>query len=89
VKESGYPDFFSYGWSALYVRSDTPEEAVNVLAGAMQKVFASEASGDYARRFGSELMTLGPAAMRKLETDELARFRRVADSAGIKPGKAE
>jgi tripartite-type tricarboxylate transporter receptor subunit TctC len=89
ARESGFPDFTSYGWSALYVRADTPDNITNYLAEAMQKVLASEGARGYARRLGSELMPLAPAAMRRYELDELARFRRVADKAGIKPVSAQ
>jgi len=54
---------------------------------AMQKVLASSASRDFARKLGSELMMFGPAAMRKYEADQLATFRGVAQAAGIKAKK--
>ncbi len=84
-KESGYPEFVSYGWSALYVRSETPDDVTTVLAEAMQKALATNASKEFASKRGAELMQFGPVAMRKYELDELARFRRIADAAGIKP----
>lgn len=88
VKESGYPEFVNYGWSGLYARSETPDEIVAILADAMQKVLASTASQEYAKKLGSEVMMFGPAAMRKYEADQLANFRRVAQAAGIKASKA-
>jgi tripartite-type tricarboxylate transporter receptor subunit TctC len=84
AKEAGVADFTNYGWSALYVRSETPDNITIQLATAMRKALASGASREYAARYGSELMTLGAAGMRKFETEELARFRRVAEKAGIK-----
>lgn len=87
VKESGYPQFVNYGWSGLYVRSDTPDDIVAILANAMQKVHAMPESREFAKKLGSELMNLGPAAMRKYEADQLATFRGVAQAAGIKAKK--
>lgn len=87
VRESGYPEFANYGWSGLYVRSETPPEIAAVLADAMQKVMATPAARDFARKLGSELMNFGPEAMRKYEADQLATFRRVAQASGITAGK--
>jgi tripartite-type tricarboxylate transporter receptor subunit TctC len=83
--ESGFPGYTSYGWSALYVRADTPDPITQQLADAMQKVLASEAANAYARRLGSEIMAMGAANMRRFELSELERFRMVAEKAGIKP----
>ena len=44
VRESGYPDFAIYGWSALYTRSETPDDITTRLADAMQKALASNAA---------------------------------------------
>lgn len=87
VRESGYPEFANYGWSGLYVRSETPPEIAGVLADAMQKVMTTQTARDFARKLGSELMTFGPEAMRKYEADQLATFRRVAQASGITAGK--
>ena len=83
-RESGYPKFVNYGWAGLYVRSQTPDDVTAVLAGGMQKVLASNAAREFAKKLGSELMLFGPAAQRKYEADQLATFRRVAEAAGIK-----
>lgn len=85
ARESGYPNFLNYGWSALYVRADTPDDITRVLIDAMQKVFASDASKDFVLKAGNELMPLYGDAMRKFEEDELGKFKRVAEKAGITP----
>ncbi len=84
-RESGYADFLSWGWSSFFVRTETPEEATQKLADAMQKVLNSAASQEYAKKNGSELMLFGPASMRRFQIDEIGKFRRVAAAAGIKP----
>lgn len=83
VKESGFPQFFSYGWSALYVRNETDDAIVGVLADAMQKVLASAKSKEFAARIESEVMPLGPKQMRDYESAELQRFQQVAQRAGL------
>ncbi|MCC6473845.1 MAG: tripartite tricarboxylate transporter substrate binding protein [Burkholderiales bacterium] len=83
MQESGFPDYTMYGWSAIYTRSETPEDAVDRLVGAMQKVLRSDATREFASRRGSELNLRLPPALRKFQADELANFRRVAQVAGI------
>ena len=85
VKESGYPEFLSFAWTAFFVRSDTPDDVVTKLANAVQTASASNEVKAFVKRLGAESMLLGPEAMRKFHVEELARYRRVAGAAGIKP----
>jgi tripartite-type tricarboxylate transporter receptor subunit TctC len=85
VKESGYPEFLSFAWTAFFVRSDTPDDVVNKLANAVQKAAASNEVKAFIKRLGAESMLLGPSAMRKFHVEEVERYRRVAEVAGIKP----
>lgn len=85
VKESGYPTFVSYSWNSFYVRAETPDAIVNKLADAMATVMASEAARKFVRSAGTELLPLGPVAMRQFQMEELARFQGIAKKAGIKP----
>ncbi len=85
LRESGFRDYAIYGWSALYTRTETPEDITNRLAEAMQKVLASSATRDFSRTLGSEIMSGPPSSMRKFQLDQLQNFRRVAEAAGIKP----
>ena len=86
VKESGYPEYSIYGWSAIYTRADTPEDITSKMAEAMQKVMASPAAQEYRKKVGSEFLAGPPAAMRKFQLDQYQNFKRVAESAGVKPG---
>jgi tripartite-type tricarboxylate transporter receptor subunit TctC len=85
VKESGYPTFVSYSWNSFYVRAETPDVITAKLAEAMKKVMATEAARQFVRTAGTELLPLGPKAMRKFQMEEAARFQSIADKAGIKP----
>lgn len=78
-----YPDYASYSWISLYVRAETPDDVTAKLTAATQQILASPAASDFAAKVGGELMPLPPAAMQKLQRDELERFRRVAEAAGI------
>jgi tripartite-type tricarboxylate transporter receptor subunit TctC len=84
VKESGYPSLVSYSWNAFYVRSETPDEVTAKLAEAMKKVLATDGAKKFVAQSGTELMPLGPAAMRSFQEDEYRRFLNIADIAGIK-----
>ena len=85
IKESGYPEYVNYSCTSLYIRSDTPEDITAKLADALQKVLATNEAKEYVRKTGAELMPHTPAAMEKYQRDEYARFRRIAELAGIKP----
>ena len=85
VKESGYPEYSIYGWSAIYTRAETHDDITNKMAEAMQKVMASAAAQEYRKKVGSEFLAGPPSAMRQFQLDQFQNFKRVADSAGIKP----
>jgi len=85
IKESGYPDYVTYTWTTFCVRSETPDDITAKLADALQKVLATNEAREFAKSMGGELMPYGPAAMQKYQRDELERFRRIAEIAGIKP----
>jgi tripartite-type tricarboxylate transporter receptor subunit TctC len=85
VKESGYLKFVSYSWNSLYVRAETPDAITNRLAEAMATVMATEAARKFVRTAGTELLPLGPEAMRTFQMEEMARFQGIANKAGIKP----
>ncbi len=85
VAESGYPDFVTYSWTSFYVRAETPDDVTARLAEVLQKVLSSREAADFVKSSGSELMAYPPAAMQKYHREELERFRRIAESAGIKP----
>jgi tripartite-type tricarboxylate transporter receptor subunit TctC len=84
VKESGYPTLVTYSWNAFYVRSETPDDVTTKLADAMQKVLATNEAKKFVAMAGTELMPLGPVAMRAFQEDEYKRFQHIADIAGIK-----
>jgi tripartite-type tricarboxylate transporter receptor subunit TctC len=86
VKESGYPEYSNYLWTSLYVRTETPEPITNKLSAAMQRVLTSPQAQEYlVNTGGGELMPLGPTQMRKMQLDELERFREIIKTSGFKP----
>jgi tripartite-type tricarboxylate transporter receptor subunit TctC len=85
IRESGYPDYVNYSWTSFYVRAQTPDDITAKLSEALEKILATSEAKEFVRRMGAELMPLPPAAMQKYHRDELDRFRRIAEVAGIKP----
>ena len=85
MKESGFPDFESWVWTAFYVRAETSDEVTGKLADLMQQVLVSDKAKAYHATVTSEVMALRPDEMRRFQLSEYERFRRVAEAAGVKP----
>lgn len=85
IRESGYPEYVNYAWTSFYVRAETPEDITKKLADAMQVALHSEAATEYVNKIGSELMPYTAEKMREYQNAEIARFRAIAEAAGIKP----
>lgn len=85
MKESGFPDFETAVWSAFFVRAETPDDVVDKLAAAMQKIMTSDAGKAYHATLPSAAMMMGPKALGEFQLSEYQRFKRVAETAGIKP----
>lgn len=85
LRESGYPDYVNYTWTAMYVRAETPDAITVRLVETMNKLLATPGAKEFIAKIGSDPMPPGPAEMRKFQLSETERFRRIADSAGIKP----
>ncbi|HOB93321.1 MAG TPA: tripartite tricarboxylate transporter substrate binding protein [Aquabacterium sp.] len=85
MKESGFADFETAVWSAFFVRADTPDDVVDKLATAIEKIMNSDAGKAYHASLPSQPMRMGPKALGEFQRREYERFRRVADAAGIKP----
>ena len=85
MKESGFPDFETSVWSAFFVRAETPDDVVEKLAAAMQKVMNSDAGRAYHASLPSSPMAMGPRELGAFQLREYQRFKHVAEVAGIKP----
>lgn len=85
MKESGFPDFETSVWSAFFLKADTPDDVVEKLAAAIEKIMNSDAGKAYHASLPSQPMRMGPKALGEFQRREYERFRRVADAAGIHP----
>lgn len=84
VKEL-YPEFSIYGWSALMVRAEVPDDITQKLADAVQKILTSNEGREFAAKVGSDLLNRSTGEMRKYQLAQIETLRRVADAAGLKP----
>jgi tripartite-type tricarboxylate transporter receptor subunit TctC len=84
VSES-FPGVVTFSWNALFVRTQTPDAIKQKLADSMKKIMASKDAERFVHKVGTQLLPLGPDAMRKFQLEEIARFQRIANAAGIKP----
>ncbi len=80
-----YPEFVIYGWSALMVRSQVPDDITQQLADAVQKILTSKEGLEFAARVGSDLLNRSTGEMREYQIAQIERLRKVADAAGLKP----
>lgn len=84
LKET-YPEYSIYGWSAMMVRTGTPDAITARLATEIQKILASAEGKAFERKMGSEFFQSGPEEMRKFQVDQIETLRKVAEAAGMKP----
>jgi tripartite-type tricarboxylate transporter receptor subunit TctC len=81
-----FPEYENYAWTSFFVRAETPSDAHGKLVSAMQTAMRSPEMKRYFEVNGSDPMTdFGPERMAEHLRLEIARFRRVAEAAGIKP----
>jgi len=85
IREKGFSEYVQYSWVSFYVRSQTPDAISNRLADALQKTLSTEEARAFARKSGGELMPYPPEKMERFHLEEIARFRKIAAIAGIKP----
>ncbi len=85
MKESGFPDFVSYSWSSIFVRSETPDPIVNKLHDGFKAAMASPEGRAYQATRTAIIVNYTPQEIRKFVTADAERFRKIAQAAGIKP----
>ena len=85
IREKGFNEYVQYSWVSFYVRSQTPDDVTAKLAEALQKTLATEDARAFVRKSGAELMPYPPEKMQRFHLEEIARFRKIAAIANIKP----
>jgi tripartite-type tricarboxylate transporter receptor subunit TctC len=85
MKESGFPEFETWVWSAFFVRAETPDDVVDKLAAAVRKAMMSDEGRAYQATLPSAPLLMGPKELGDFQLREFKRFKRVAELAGISP----
>lgn len=86
IRESGFPDYVTYTWASLFVRTETPDSIVAKLWGAMKEAFATQEAMDaVSKSGGSLLMPLDPVEMRKFQVAEAEKNKQIAKDSGFQP----
>lgn len=85
MMEEGFSDFETYVWSSMFVRTETPPEVTEKLADAMMEILVSDAANTYRKKQGGTTpLVLKTDEMRAFQKREYERFKKVAETAGIK-----
>ena len=81
--EAGMPGYLAYNWVAAAVPAKTPPETVKRLGELFEQAGASAEIKDHYLRQSTTLLMTGGAEMRKYQIDEIARWKRLAATAGL------
>lgn len=85
LAESGLPGFEILFWGGIWVPAKTPQAIVDKLNKEMVKIIKSS---EYKQRMidaGAEAVGSTPEELRKLQMDDIQKYRKIAIEAGIKP----
>jgi tripartite-type tricarboxylate transporter receptor subunit TctC len=85
MKESGFPDFINYTYSSIFVRSETPDPIVDRLHEGFRTVMASPEGRAYQAARPGIYPDYTPQQIRDFVANDVERFRKIAQAAGIKP----
>lgn len=85
VAESGYPDFSAVSWTGLSAPKGTPKEIVDKLEAAMVKAFSDPAVRQKLEANGFVVVASRSADYTKFVQEEMNRWAKVIQTAGIKP----
>lgn len=85
VAESGFPGFEAGSWNGLVAPAGTPREIVDRLHRAALAAMSQPDLRELFGKQGIEIVTSTPAEFGRFARDELQRWQKVAQDAGIRP----
>jgi tripartite-type tricarboxylate transporter receptor subunit TctC len=85
IAESGVPGFTYENWWGLFAPAGTPANIVSTLNSSVNKVLASPEMKQFLDREGAEGAPMSVAQLSDLLPKEIARYRKAAQAAGLKP----
>jgi len=85
IAESGVPGFSYENWWGLFAPAGTPANVVAALNTGVNKVLAGPDMKQLLEREGAEAAPMSVAQLADLLPKEIARYRKAAQEAGLKP----
>ncbi len=85
LAEVGFPGYEASGWLGFVVPAGTPPEIIARMSESIQRIAADTAFTDRITAAGMRPIISTPEAFRAILAPELARWRDVAQRAGVKP----
>ncbi|MGG5812187.1 Bug family tripartite tricarboxylate transporter substrate binding protein [Falsiroseomonas sp. CW058] len=85
LAELGFPGYEASGWLGFVVPAGTPPEIISRMADSIQRVAADTTFTDRITAAGMRPIISTPDAFRAILSPELARWRDVAQRAGVRP----
>jgi len=85
VAPQGAPGFEYFLWWGVFAPAGLPADRFTLINNEINKIVASSDMKKFLDIQGAEPWTLAPAQLAKLLPDEIARYKKAAQIAGIKP----
>jgi tripartite-type tricarboxylate transporter receptor subunit TctC len=85
MQEAGYPGFSVTSWSGILAPAGTPKPVTDKLHAAIEKALATESVKKKLEAVGQEVEGSSPEAFAALIKDDIARWRKVLQDAGVQP----
>lgn len=82
--EVGFRDYDVIGWFGLMAPAGTPEAIVNQFSAEVAKAMAAPAVKDFTAKQGANAVGSRPAEFERFVRDEIARWTRIIQQAGIR-----
>ena len=85
AEEQGLRDFTPAAWNCVVAAAGVPEATLDMLSNLVTRVMASSEAAEFFGKQGLEIIPSGRSAMRKLQVEEVERWKRIAAIAKIEP----
>lgn len=85
IAQSGVPSYTYELWWGLFAPAGTPADRVQAINAAVNRALASDDVKQFLATEGAEPAPMSVAQLANLLSDEIARYRKAAQEAGIQP----
>lgn len=81
--EAGVPDFLAFNWVAAAVSAKTPQPIADKIESLFKQAGTSPEIKQHFARLNNPLLLTGPAELRNYQIDEIARWKRLMETAKL------